>query len=143
MFKFFKKKKKENDSSKLDRLLSNTASLFIHAAKIDESYTEKEKEIIKRTLVELGAKTEDIDQIISNAEIKERNSNQILDFTKEIKTSDDSFKTKIIETLWGIIYSNKEEDIYESNLMRRLCGLLYLDNKQMGDIKERVKKKFS
>ena len=143
MFKFFKKKKIENDSSKLDRLLSNTASLFIHAAKIDENYTEKEKEIIKKTLVELGAKSEAVDQIISNAEMKERNSNQILDFTKEIKTSDDSFKTKIIETLWGIIYSNKEEDIYESNLMRRLCGLLYLDNKQMGDIKERVKKKFN
>ena len=142
MFKFFKKKNIENNNTNFDKLLSNTASLFIHAAKIDENYTKKEKEIIKRALVELGAKSDSVDQIILNAEINERNSNQILDFTKEIKTSDDNFKNKIIEILWGIIYSNKEEDMYESNLMRRLCGLLYLDNKQMGDIKEKVKKKF-
>ena len=140
MFKFFKKKTAKTDDN--IELLSKTASLFIHAAKIDENYTNKEKEIIKKALIILGAEQTKIDQIILNAEINEQKSNQILDFTKEIKTSDDNFKNKIIEILWGIIYSNKEEDMYESNLMRRLCGLLYLDNKQMGDIKEKVKKKF-
>ena len=77
------------------------------------------------------------------AEINEEKSNQILDFTREIKNTDNEFKVKIIETLWNIIYSNKEADMYESNLMRRLSGLLYLDNKMMGEIKEKVKKKFT
>ena len=135
MFNFTKNK----PNTEKDTLLSKTASLFIHAAKIDENYTDKEREIIKKTLVRLGAEKLKIDQIISNAEIEEENSNQILDFTKEIKNSSSEFKVQIIETLWTIIYSNKEEDMYESNLMRRLGGLLYLDNKVMGDIKERVK----
>ena len=78
-----------------------------------------------------------------NAEINEAKSNQILDFTKEIKNAENEFKIKITETLWTIIYSNKEEDIYESNLMRRLSGLLYLDNKIAGDIKKKIKAKFT
>ena len=79
-----------------------------------------------------------------NARLKqEKDSNQILDFTREIKNANNDFKIKITETLWGIIYSNKESDMYESNLMRRLAGLLYLDNKIMGEIKEKVKKKFT
>ena len=135
MFNFTKNK----PNTEKDTLLSKTASLFIHAAKIDENYTDKEREIIKKTLIRLGAEKLKIDQIISNAEIEEENSNQILDFTKEIKNSSNEFKVQIIETLWNIIYSNEEEDMYESNLMRRLGGLLYLDNKVMGDIKERVK----
>jgi uncharacterized tellurite resistance protein B-like protein len=140
MFNF--KKNKSNTETK-DILLSKTASLFIHAAKIDENYTDKEREIIKKTLIRLGAEKLEIDQIISNAEIEEENSNQILNFTKEIKNSSNEFKVQIIETLWTIIYSNKEEDMYESNLMRRLGGLLYLDNKVMGDIKERIKKELN
>ena len=143
MFKFFKKHDSKNSAKNDDQLLSKTASLFIHAAKIDENYTDSEKEIIKKTLIQLGIKESKADQIMLTAEINEEKSNQILDFTREIKNTDNEFKVKIIETLWSIIYSNKEADMYESNLMRRLSGLLYLDNKIMGDIKEKVKKNLS
>ena len=143
MFKFFKNNDTKINSKSDDELLSKTTSLLIHAAKIDENYTEKEKEIIKKTLIQLGVKESKADQIMLTAEINEEKSNQILDFTREIKNTDNEFKVKIIETLWSIIYSNKEADMYESNLMRRLSGLLYLDNKMMGEIKEKVKKKFT
>ena len=142
MFKFLKKKDSENNTNNND-LLIKTASLFIHAAKIDENYTDKEREIIKKTLIQLGAKLSTIDEIMIVAEKNEEKSNQILDFTKDIKSTDNEFKIQIIEALWSIIYSNNEADMYETNLMRRLSGLLYLDNKTMGDIKEKVKKKFS
>ena len=143
MFKFFKNKNSSEKTVNDDELLSKTASLLIHAAKIDEKYTDVEKKIIKQTLLELGANQSKIDQLILTAENNEQKSNQILDFTKEIKNTDDKFKIKIIESLWGIIYSNKDADMYETNLMRRLSGLLYLDNKIVGDIKEKMKKKFS
>ena len=138
MFKFFKNKNKKNDQN--SNLMLKTASLLIHAAKIDENYTDAEKSIIKETLLNLDSKNSDIEKLMIDAENKEKNSNQILDFTKEIKNTDQSFKVKIIETLWKIIYSNKEVDMYESNLMRRLSGLLYLDNKLAAEIKERIKK---
>ena len=143
MFKFFKNKDSVDSSKDNNNLLIKTAALFIHAAKIDENYTDKEKEIIKKTLIKLGAKLITINEIMFAAEKNEEESNQILDFTKDIKNTDNEFKIKIIEALWSIIYSNKEADMYETNLMRRLSGLLYLDNKIMGDIKEKVKKKFS
>ena len=143
MFKFFKNKNSSEKTVNDDELLSKTASLLIHAAKIDEKYTDVEKKIIKQTLLELGANQSKIDQLILTAESNEQKSNQILDFTKEIKNTDDKFKIKIIESLWGIIYSNKDADMYETNLMRRLSGLLYLNNKVVGDIKEKMKKKFS
>ena len=143
MFKFFKNKNSSEKTVNDDELLSKTASLLIHAAKIDEKYTDVEKKIIKQTLLELGANQLKIDQLILTAENNEQKSNQILDFTKEIKNTDDKFKIKIIESLWGIIYSNKDADMYETNLMRRLSGLLYLNNKVVGDIKEKMKKKFS
>ena len=138
MFKFFKNKNKKNDQN--SNLMLKTASLLIHAAKIDENYTDAEKSIIKETLLNLDSKNSDIEKLMIDAENKEKNSNQILDFTKEIKNADQSFKVKIIEILWKIIYSNKEVDMYESNLMRRLSGLLYLDNKLAAEIKERIKK---
>ena len=140
MLNFFKKKNK--DPEKID-ILSKTASLLIHAAKIDQNYTNKEKLIIERTLIELGADKEKINQLMQNAEKNEKNSNQILDFTKDIKNTEENFKIKIIESLWKIIYSDEKSDMYESNLMRRLSGLLYLDNKMVGDIKEKIKKKFN
>ena len=143
MFKFFKNKNSSEKTVNDDNLLSKTASLLIHAAKIDEKYTVTEKKIIKQTLLELGANQSKIGQLILTAENNEQKSNQILDFTKEIKNTDEKFKIKIIESLWGIIYSNKDADMYETNLMRRLSGLLYLDNKVVGDIKEKMKKKFS
>ena len=142
MFKFFKNKDSVDSTKNSNNLLTKTAALFIHAAKIDENYTDKEKEIIKKTLIKLGAKLTTINEIMFTAEKNEEESNQILDFTKDIKNTDNEFKIKIIEALWSIIYSNKEADMYETNLMRRLSGLLYLDNKIMGDIKEKVKKKF-
>ena len=138
MFNFMKKK----ESSKLQQvdIISKTASLLIHAAKIDEKYTNNEKIIIEKTLVELGANKEKLNEIMKRAEENEENSNQIIDFTKDIKSTDQNFKIKLIESLWKIIYSDKASDIYESNLMRRLSGLLYLDNKMVGDIKEKIKK---
>ena len=137
MFNFFKKKTKE--AEKID-IISKTASLLIHAAKIDENYTDKEKLIIEKTLMELGVEKERLAQIMISAEENEKNSNQILDFTKDIKKTEPSFKIKIIESLWKIIYSDEQSDMYESNLMRRLSGLLYLDNKTVGDIKEKIKR---
>ena len=139
MFNFLKKKTKEPE--KID-IFSKTASLLIHAAKIDQNYTNKEKLIIERTLIELGVDKEKINQLMQNAEKNEKNSNQILDFTKDIKHTDQNFKIKIIESLWKIIYSDNASDIYETNLMRRLSGLLYLDNKLVGDIKEKIKNDF-
>ena len=132
---FFKK----NSTVIKENFLIKICALLIHAAKIDENYTENEEKIIKKTLIELGANKEYISQIIQEAKTIEEKSNQILDFTREVKNLPEDKKIKIIETLWSIIYSNKEVDIYEANLMRRLAGLLYVDNKTMGDIKERVK----
>ena len=133
---FFKKEKNRNENN----LLINTCALLIHAAKIDENYTENEKEIIKKTLLELGATKENIAQTIEEAEVIEGNSNQILDFTREVKNLPEKDKIKIIEALWSIICSNNDVDMYEANLMRRLAGLLYIDSKTMGDIKNKIKK---
>ena len=141
MLNFFKKKS-PREKKEID-ILSKTASLLIHAAKIDENYTSNEKLIIERTLIEFGASKENLDELMKLAEQYEENSNQILDFTKDIKNTDQNFKIKLIESLWTIIYSDKDSDIYETNLMRRLSGLLYLDNKLVGDIKEKIKKKFN
>ena len=141
MFNFLKKK--ESSSFQQIDITSKTASLLIHAAKIDENYTNNEKIIIERTLVELGANKEELNELMKRAEENEENSNQILDFTKDIKSTDQNFKIKLVESLWKIIYSDKTSDIYESNLMRRVSGLLYLDNKMVGDIKEKIKKNFN
>ncbi len=132
---FFKK-----EETKKNNFLTKVCALLIHAAKIDENYTDKEEEIIKKTLNELGVKNENISKTIEDAKIIEESSNQILEFTREIKSLPEQDKIKIIESLWSIIYSNKDADIYETNLMRRLAGLLYIDNKTMGDIKEKIKK---
>jgi len=141
MLNFFSKNK--DNKSDNDSLYVKTAALLIHAAKIDENYSDIEKKIIKTTLVNLGINKENLEKIFKKAEDIEANSNQILEFTKEIKNSDENFKIKIIETLWSIIYSDNNLDMYESNFMRRLTGLLYLDNKIVGNIKEKIKKKFN
>ena len=131
---FFKKKSYINENN----FITKVCALLIHAAKIDEIYTDKEEEIIIKTLQELGLEKEKISKTISEAKIMEENSNQILEFTKEVKVLPEEDKIKIIEALWSIIYSNEDADIYETNLMRRLAGLLYIDSKTMGDIKDRV-----
>ena len=134
---FFKKDSTENKKN----FLVKTCALLIYAAKIDENYTEKEEQIIKETILELGADKETIPQTIKDAKYIEENSNQILDFTREVKNLAEEDKIKIIEALWSIIYSNEDADIYETNLMRRLAGLLYVDSKTMGDIKNRIQNK--
>tara|TARA_B110001452_G_C14979299_1_gene342299 strand:+ start:108 stop:536 length:429 start_codon:yes stop_codon:yes gene_type:complete len=138
MINFLKKKAKNSTND--NKFYYNIAALLIHAAKIDENYEEVEKDIIKKTLIELGAGSSDIDILISNAETIEENSNQILNFTKEVKDAPLLDKIKIVESLWKIIYSNSDADIYETNLMRRLAGLLYIDSKTMGNIKEKAKR---
>ena len=131
---FFKKKENETENNFLIKI----CALLSHAAKIDENYTNTEEEIIKKTLLELGSDENELNKIIKEAKIIEENSNQILDFTREVKNLAEEDKIKIIEALWSIIYSNKDADIYEANLMRRLAGLLYIDSKTMGDIKNRI-----
>ena len=145
MFNFLKKKNKNENKEvkKNTELLSKTASLLIHAAKMDQKYSDEEKEIIRKTMIELGCKDDLIDEMLIIAEKNESDSNQILDFTREIKNTDDNFKTKLIEALWKIIFSDNKADMYESSLMRRLAGLLYLDNKTVGEIKEQIKKKLN
>ena len=140
MISFFKNRKKDKHSVDDDKSYSNIAALLIHVAKIDENYEDKEKEIIKKTLIELGAANSNIDKLISDASVIEENSNQILNFTREVKNAPESDKIRIIESLWKIIYSDDNADMYETNLMRRLSGLLYIDAKTMGDIKEKIKK---
>ena len=132
---------KNEENKKENNFLVNICALLIHAAKIDENYTNKEEEIIKKTLIELGINKDNIANTIRDAKIIEENSIQILDFTKEAKNLSETDKIKIVEALWSIIYSDKDADLYETNLMRRLAGLLYIDNKTMGDIKDKFKKK--
>ena len=141
MFDIFNKNIKEAKQD--NNLFINIGALLIHVAKIDENYSEKEKEIIKKTLLELGVSNDSLNNIFKKSEEVERNSNQILEFTKEVKNKDEAFKIKIVEALWSIIYADNISDMYEASLMRRLTGLLYLDSKIVGDIKNEVKKNFS
>ena len=131
IFKFLNKEEKLDD----DNDLLNIACLMIHAARIDENYTDKEKNIIKKTLSKLNKNDENIDNLILEAERKESDSNHIQDFTKNIKAMDKDNKIEVVKNIWTIILSDGNSDIYEENLMRRLAGLLYLDAKTMGNIK--------
>ena len=133
---FFNQKEENNPESNFVKI----AALLIYAAKIDEKYSDDEEKIIRKTLLNLGVSENNLDTLIMRAKKCEENANQILDFTKEIKNLKEIDKIKIIRSLWRIIYSNKDADIYETNLMRRLSGLLYIDSKTMGDIKEQIKK---
>ena len=141
MFNIFKKEEGKKDNSHPSAMA--VACLLIHLAKIDENYTDKEKEIVKKSIIEMGAETKDIDKFIQEAEEKEKDSNQILDFTRKIKNITENDKKIIVEALWNIIYSDENADMYETNLMRRLSGLLYLDPKVVGDIKEKIRLKNS
>ena len=132
---FFKKKEEVDINNNLIEI----CALLIHTAKIDEHFSEKEEKIIKQTMLKIGVKKDHLDKLFNEAIKIENNSNQILNFTKRVKNMNEQDKIQIIEALWRIIYSNKEADIYETSLMRRLGGLLYVDNKVMGDIKEKIK----
>ena len=138
MFNFLKDKNKTKDNNSL---LVKVGSLLIHIAKIDQNYTDKENNIISKTLLELGANNDDLGKIMLDAEKNENDSNQILGFTKDIKNMDEKDKEKIVEALWSVVYSDGSADMYEENLMRRLSGLLYLDKKIVGNIKEKIKSK--
>ena len=138
MFNLFKKN--ENEKKNILSLIE-IASLLIHSAKIDENFTDKERKIIRNALIEMGADVNKVDEIIEESEKIEKDSNQILDFTRKVKNVSDDNKKLVIEALWNIIYSDRNADMYETNLMRRLSGLLYLDNKVVGDLKEKVRKK--
>jgi uncharacterized tellurite resistance protein B-like protein len=138
MFKKIFKKKEEN--KKLDGSIL-IAALLIHAAKIDENYSEVEKKIIKKSIIELHNVNSDLaDEIMLNAEKKESQSNQIVEFTSEIKKYPMESRLKIIEVIWKIVYSDSISDDFESNLIRRICGLLYVSDKDNGIIKTKVKK---
>ena len=139
MFNIFKKEETEKENNHPSIIA--VACLLIHSAKIDENYTDKENKIIKEAIIEMGAGAENIDKIKQEAKEKEKDSNQILDFTREIKSINEEDKKIIIEALWDIIYSDEDADMYETNLMRRLSGLLYLNPKVVGDIKEKVRQK--
>ena len=134
MINFFKKKNMET----IENPITKIAALLIHVAKIDENYTQNERKIIKKAIIGLGSKNEVADRTLIEAEKIEKESNQILDFTKEVKNLNDDSKIKIVETLWTIIYSDSKADIYENSLMRKLTGLLYIDSKIVGDIKKKV-----
>ena len=136
---FFKKKENETIGNDLKKI----CALLIHAAKIDEDFSDKEEKIIKETMLKIGVRKDNLEKLFIEAKNIEQNANQILSFTKEVKNMNEHNKIKIIEALWHIIYSNNEADIYETNLMRRLAGLLYIDSKVMGDIKEKIKQESS
>ena len=136
MLNFLKNKNKNKND--INSSLIKITALLIHAAKIDENYTEKEKKIIKKAITELDSKDKNVDEVLIKAEEIEKNSNQILDFTKEVKNMNEESKIKIIEVLWKIVYSDNNPDMYENSLMRRLAGLLYLDPKIVGDTKKRI-----
>ena len=136
---FFKKKENETIGNDLKKI----CALLIHAAKIDEDFSDKEEKIIKETMLKIGVRKDNLEKLFIDSKKIEQNANQILSFTKEVKNMNEHNKIKIIEALWHIIYSNNEADIYETNLMRRLAGLLYIDSKVMGDIKEKIKRESS
>ena len=137
MFKNIFNKKKVNNTNEKDVLV---AALLVHAAKIDENYTEDEKKLIKKALIKLY-KLKDVESadLLNKAEKIEKESNQIIEFTKEIKKNSLEFRLKIIEILWEIVYSDGANDNYESNLIRRVCGLLYVSDKDNGIIKTKIK----
>ena len=135
ILKFFNKNKEKTDAN-LESI--NIACLLIHAAKIDENYTSEEKEIVKKTVRKLYPDLDNLDEVVSKAEQKENDSNHIQEFTKEVKSLSLENKIIIVETLWRIILSDGKSDIYENNLMRRLAGLLYLDDKIVGETKAKV-----
>ena len=135
ILKFFNKNNEKGDTNSES---INIACLLIHAAKIDENYTSEEKKIIKKTVKKLYPDLDNLDDVVSKAEQKESDSNHIQEFTKDVKSLSLENKIIIVETLWRIILSDGKSDIYENNLMRRLAGLLYLDDKIVGETKVKI-----
>tara|TARA_B100000029_G_scaffold177690_1_gene175046 strand:- start:1133 stop:1558 length:426 start_codon:yes stop_codon:yes gene_type:complete len=138
--KLFKKKEKKEQNNKSILI----AALLIHAAKIDLHYTDVEKEIIKKAIMNLdNLSSKEAEEILQKSEEKEKESNQIIEFTREIKKYPMEFRLKIIEIIWKIVYSDGTKGVYESNLVRRICGLLYVSDKESGIIKIKVQNSIS
>ena len=139
MFKKIFKKKDTQSSNKEDVLIT---ALLVHAAKIDENYTEVEKNLIKKAIMDLNSiSSDESEKLMLKAEEIEKQSNQIVEFTREIKKKPMEFRLKVIEILWKIVYSDGTSDIFESNLIRRVCGLLYVSDRDSGEIKLKLKTK--
>jgi len=137
MFKELFRKEKPALANKNHVLI---CALLIHAAKMDENYTDNEKIIIQKAMRQLfNIDNTELEKIINLAETKEKEANQIIEFTKEVKNKDLSFRLKVIEILWKIIYSDGIADMYETTLMRRICGLLYISDKDSGELKKKIK----
>ena len=137
MFKKIFKKKDTQSSNKEDVLIT---ALLVHAAKIDENYTEVEKNLIKKAIMDLNSiSSDESEKLMLKAEEIEKQSNQIVEFTREIKKKPMEFRLKVIEILWKIVYSDGTSDIFESNLIRRVCGLLYISDRDSGEIKLKLK----
>ena len=135
----FKKMFKKKDQIPTDKYIL-VAALLVNAARIDNNYSETERKMIKKTIIDMGiSKENEVEKILINAERKEKESNQIVEFTREIKKNSIEFRLKIIEILWKIVYSDGTNDIYETNLIRRVCGLLYISDKDSGIVKLKVK----
>ena len=117
--------------------ITGVAALLVHAAKIDEQYSDHEKMLIKE-FIKSYLKNDDSDKVLKKAEEIEHNSNQLLNFTNLIKKNTTEIKSDIIEHLWKIIISDNKIDQYESNLMRRICGLIYFPDKMCAEIKLRL-----
>tara|TARA_B100001027_G_scaffold157351_1_gene110819 strand:+ start:1923 stop:2339 length:417 start_codon:yes stop_codon:yes gene_type:complete len=137
ILKFFK----TDNKKEVNNELIDVACLMIHAAKIDENYTDHEKSIIKNTISKLDKTNVDINKLLIEAETKESDTNHIQEFTKHIKNMNKENKIEIIKTIWTIILSDGNSDMYEENLMRRLAGLLYIDDRTIGEIKLKIQKK--
>ena len=132
MIKFTNNKNKENIE------LTKIVSLLIHAAKIDENYTDKEKDLINNFInkfSEENSQNKTSSEIFEEAEKQEKDSNHILEFTREIKKMDMKIRILVLQTLWEIVLSDEKSGIYESNLIRRICGLLYISDKISGEVK--------
>ena len=139
--KFFKKNKDKDKEKNLNKKNILIIALLVHAAKIDENYSEAEKKIIFNFAINFSKKPkEEVLNIIKKSEEHEESSNQILEYTRSVKKMDLKLKTLVIETLWKIILSDNKSGQYESNLVRRICGLLYLPDKLSGEIKLNILK---
>ena len=121
--------------NKLDKeSVTSISALLIHAAKIDELYSEHEKNLVK-DFIKSYLKDDDINGILKKAEDIEKNSNQLLTYTNIVKQNSFDVKKDIIKHLWKVIISDNTVDQYESNLMRRICGLVYFSDKECAEIK--------
>ena len=135
---------KNKQDANFESLETSVATLLIHAARLDENYSQGEKLTINKCLVELGfGENDKVEKLIDRCEALEKESNQILHLTQEIKKLKYTDRLKIIEVLVEVVYADGKMDEFEDNLIRRVCGLVYVENADVGTIKENIKKKLT